>query len=126
VLGHHERNILRHAVGVAELSTTVTEVTAAAADAGASVWFIGDKGEIAECVVLLGEIDPVTIRATNGDLEVKFDHLSERPAESNVTPVTRKKAYVPVWRPKLPVEWREELAALGLDLREIIREALAK
>lgn len=111
-LGDHERNTLRRAVGMEELPKPAGQIVQVIAP-NAEVWAEPDA---TDAVLVVSK--PTLTKV------MKVMQALQPAPQPHVTGVTRKKACVPVWRPNLPVEWRDELASRGLNLRDLIREAL--
>lgn len=116
------KNELRRLVGLPQLDPPAGAVVAAAADPAAAVWQVGDGP--ADRVILLARPGPVTIHVNEAGPQVVDG--APLPAQADVqgrTATQRRKA---MWRPVLPPEWRTELESRGLDLRQIVQQALEK
>jgi hypothetical protein len=110
-LGDHERNILRRAVAMNDLPQPAGQIVRDIAP-DAEVWA---EPNATDAVLIVSK--PTL---------AKIVQAPNLPTQANVTPVTQRKPYRPVWRPELPVEWRNELQARGLDLRQIIQDVLER
>jgi len=116
------KNELRRLVGLPQLDPPAGAVVAAAADPAAAVWQVGDGP--ADRVILLAQPGPVTIHVNEAGPQVMDG--APLPAQTHVqgrTQAQRRKAY---WTVRLPPEWRTELESRGLDLRQIVQQALEK
>lgn len=115
------RNELRRLVGLAQLPRDPGELVVENVSPAAAVWQVGPAGP-AERVILVSAAGPLTIQLDADAQAVEGASLTAQGVVQGCTRTKRRKA---MWRPVLPPEWRSELEKRGLDLREIIQQAIS-